>query len=528
MDMGNIKCKCLVLPAQSGKTRKVEEIIRANHHVSSFFEDEADINMWLSSNNKILTAQTGARIHNDLATESEDGADDACIKGKVFCWMSGTKTSNIHKDSLVLKIIRGEIEMVLVCTHHARIKYLSDVIEGLNFPGFKKKINIWIDEADKSVDQWSKYQKLIDLPIINSVTLVSATVGKLIERYKEISVIPIQETYPSCYRGLSSCIKSVCDFVGTSTEYVEYVIESNPELSLPGNKAFIPGSRDITSHGEIANFLYEKGFVVIIINGVRKQILVPGKHPIDLTDYFIIRDDAVPEELNTLLSKLYHENNWKSFPLAITGRCCVERGITFQCGPKGVHNGFIFDYAIIPPISKGDEAYQAMARVFGNIGEFPDYKPVKIFSNSSTFSRVHKKEACAIHLARIVNEEELDTITRVEIRQAENYGIEKPYDISGQFEDAISAKEWCEKNLTCTSSVCWPHDKPLSQGGTPCATGEFCCQGKGGKWRKISTLTETKKDINWGVSSSARIIPILGGNPYNYIVAYKKDKLIKK
>ena len=169
-----------------------------------------------------------------------------------------------------------------------------------------------------------------------------------------------------------------------------------------------------------------------------------------------------------------------------------------------------------------------MARVFGNIGEFPDYKPVKIFSNSSTFSRVHKKEACAIHLARIVNEEELDTITRVEIRQAENYGIEKPYDRSGQFEDAISAKEWCEKNLTCTSSVCWPHDKPLSQGGTPCATGEFCCQGKGGKWRKISTLTETKKDINWGVSSSARIIPILGGNPYNYIVAYKKDKLIKK
>ena len=100
-----------------------------------------------------------------------------------------------------------------------------------------------------------------------------------------------------------------------------------------------------------------------------------------------------------------------------------------------------------------------------------------------------------------------------------------PYDGPGPFEDASLAKKWCKQNLTCTSSVCWPHDKPLAQGGTPCATGEFCCQGTGGKWRKISTLTETNKDIEWGSNSSARIIPILGGNPYNYIVSYKKDKL---
>ena len=524
--MGNVKCKCLILPAQSGKTRKVEEMIKANHHVSSFFEDEADINMWLSSNNKILTAQTGTRVHNDLATESEDGADDACIKGKVFSWMSGTKSSNISKESLVVEIATGEVEMVLICTQYIRIKYLEWVIKRLSkIAGFKKKINIFIDEADKSVLQWSKYEEIIDFPIINSVTLVSATIDKLIKRYKEISVIPIQETYPSCYRGLSSCIKSECEFVGTSTEYIEYVIESNPELSLPGNKAFIPGSRDITSHEEIANFLYKKGFVVIIINGIRKQILVPGKDPINLKDYFIITDDTIPEELNTLLSKLYHENNWKSFPLAITGRYCVERGITFQCGPKGVHNGFIFDYAIIPPISKGDEAYQAMARVFGNIGEFPDYKPVKIFSNSSTFSRVHKKEACAIHLARIVNEEELDTITKVEIRQAENYGIEKPYDISGPFEDTLSAEKWCIENLTYGKSH---HPTYNEDGALDKISGTHI------KYRddfiKILNEKDTRKlsDLKWGVigkKSSARIRPILSEeDKFNYLVIYDKSK----
>jgi hypothetical protein len=515
--MGNVKCKCLILPAQSGKTRKVEEMIKANHHVSSFFEDEADINIWLSSNNKILTAQTGTRIHNDLATESEDGADDSCIKGKVFCWMSGTKSS-ISPSDLVIEIQTGEVEMVLVCTHWERIKHLSKVINTLQRPklNFKKKINIWIDEADKSVELWSKYQNLIDLPIINSVTLVSATIDKLIKRHKEISVIPIQETYPSCYRGLSSCIKSECDFVGTSTEYIQYVIESNPELSLPGKKAFIPGSHDIASHEEIANFLHERGFVVIIINGLRKQILVPGKRPIDLKKYFVITDDTVPEELNTRLSKLYHENNWKCFPLAITGRYCVERGVTFQCAPNGVHSGFIFDYAIIPPISKGDEAYQAMARVFGNIGEFPEYKPVKIFSNSSTFSRVQKKESCAIHLARIVNEEELDSITRVNIRQAENYGIEKSYDIAGPFEDYETAKRW-EVNICYKITECFVH-------------GEYPKLYIRWKTEKLPIVsykeTISRLDAGW-CSDHARIVPFLQEETIKYLIVYRKDKLKK-
>jgi len=422
--MGNVKCKCLILPAQSGKTRKVEDMIKQKN---SFLENDADINIWLSSNNKILTAQTGTRMHNDLATESEEGANDACIKGKVFSWMSGTKDSNIPKDSLILKIIRGEIEMVLVCTQHTRIKYLSEVIEGLNFPDFKKNINIWIDEADKSVTLWSKYKDFIHSPKINSVILVSATIDKLIKTYPEISVFPIQETYPPCYRGLGSSIKEECNFVGTSSEYVQFVIESNPELLLPGNKSFIPGSHDIASHEEIAKLLLEKGFVVIIINGFRKEILVPGKQPIDLRSYSEIKDEKVPEELNTILAKLYHENKWNLYPLAITGRYCVERGVTFQCESNGVHCGFIFDYAIIPPISKGDEAYQAMARVFGNIGDFKLYKPVRIFSNSSTFSKVEKKEACAINLARIVDDESLDFVTKKEIRQAENYDNESKF-----------------------------------------------------------------------------------------------------
>jgi hypothetical protein len=99
---------------------------------------------------------------------------------------------------------------------------------------------------------------------------------------------------------------------------------------------------------------------------------------------------------------------------------------------------------------------------------------------------------------------------------------EKQYTGPGPFENAISAKKWCTENLNCKKSVCWPHDEP---NGTPSATGTFCFQGGGGSWRKITTLSETIKDLEWGVCSSARIIPILGGNPYKYIIAYKQDKL---
>ena len=78
--MGNsLKTKCLYLPAQSGKTRKVEDIIREKQEYSKLF-DETDINIIISANNKLLVEQTRTRMTNDLATDSEPGSNDACIK----------------------------------------------------------------------------------------------------------------------------------------------------------------------------------------------------------------------------------------------------------------------------------------------------------------------------------------------------------------------------------------------------------------------------------------------------------------
>ena len=455
------KCKCLYLPAQSGKTRKMEELIK-EHKLGELF-DPVDINIIISANSKLLVEQTKTRMTNDLATESEAGANDACIKGNVFSWTSGTKESNITPDHLHAKIALGDIEMVVICAHATRLRYLLQTLERLaSRPTFSKKINIWIDEADNSINLWSKYENILAMRIINQVTLVSATFDSVMSKYKSLSVLPYLQTHPDCYRGLRSATRCEINFVGSAPEYVKRVIETNTEkLVKPGMRAFIPGSIAKITHDVIADFLHkEHGFVVIIINGERKEILVPDHEPIDLRCYLTVENGQVPTEFNTQLAKLYKENNWARFPLAITGFYCVERGVTFQCGPEeGVHDGFMFDYGIIPPIACAAEAYQTMARLFGNVGHIAGYKAVEVYTNAVTFSRVERQEEIAINIARMVAEQGLETVVKKDLKAAEAQYKRVPVLVKlsdDQFKEVMSVTGDKKKSLivaTILSSV---------------------------------------------------------------------------
>jgi hypothetical protein len=399
----------------------------------------------------------------DLATESKDGANDACIKGGVFSWTSGTKKSNITAEALTLRIMNGDIEMVVICAHPTRIRYLVQTLELLaNQRLFTKKINIWIDEADNSISLWSKYQKVIEMNCVNQVTLVSATFESVIAKYKELNVLPYLKTHPDCYVGLRNAIRRETNIVvGSAVEYVRHVITTQRDMLMkPGMRAFIPGSNSTASHDAIADFLHKEcGFVVIIINGQRKEILVPGQQdPIDLRCYLTIQNDETPQEFNTQLAKLYKENNWSRFPLAITGYMCIQRGVTFQCGSlDGVHDGFLFDYGIIPPnIKCAAEAYQTMARLFGNIGQIPEYKQVQIFTNTVTFSRVEKQEETARNIARMVAEQGLEVVTKKDLKSAEAPHKRIPYIIQideQELREISSTKNKQEKRRFITQTM---------------------------------------------------------------------------
>lgn len=441
--------KCLYLPAQSGKTRKIEELIRLYTEINETFGN-GEVNIIISANNKVLVKQTEGRMINNLATSTSIEENDAVIKAGVFSWMSGSNDCDISPASLTLSILDDEVEMVVMCAHPTRLKYLNDMVGMLcKSKHFQRKINIWIDEADNSIKLWSKYEAVLSLHDVKQVTLVSATFDPVFSKYGSMYVMGFYNTHPECYRRLADSVRIECnDVTSEPVDYVRSIIMKNREkLTRPGVRAFIPGKRNVSSHDAIADFLHkELNFVVVIINGKRKEILVPGGEAIDLQCYMSISDDngQCPEELNAQLAKLYTANNWNRYPFAITGRYCIARGVTFQCGATpGVHDGFLFDYGIIPPISNNAEAYQTMARLFGNIGHLPEYKPVEIYTSTAMFNKVEKQEEMAVNLARMVHEQGLVSVGKKELKEAQNFQTEKHWDLfTGEFTTLKEANEF--------------------------------------------------------------------------------------
>ena len=435
MGISASKLKCLYLPAQSGKTRKVEDLIAHYKDIHDCFGD-GDVNIIISANNILLVKQTEARVRNDLTVERTEGANDAVIKAGVFSWTSGDKECNITPSDLAFRML-GEVEMVVLCAHPTRLKYLSQMLQRLSAcPMFNKKINIWIDEADKSINLWSRHSALLSLAAVHQVTLVSATFDSVFAKYGSLQVLGFYKTHPECYRRLKDAIKIEENFAtADASEFVKHVMLKNRDrLVRPGLRAFIPGEMRKASHDAIADFLHkELGFIVIIINGERKEILVPGEETIPLERYLSVSSGETPKEFNAELAKLYKANNWNRFPLAITGFYCVERGVTFQCGPetdpaKGLHDGFLFDYGVLPPIACKAEAYQTMARLFGNVGHLPNYKQVEIYTSSAMFTKVEKQEEIAVNLARMVQEQGLVTVSKKDIKAAQNFETEAAWD----------------------------------------------------------------------------------------------------
>lgn len=407
------KVKCLCLPTQSGKTRKITDLIR--DELSDGFTDSSNvINIIISSNNQLLVKQTEARMQTDL------GDDDPVIVGDVFGWISkSAKKSNVSVEQLAWRISIGKISMVVVCANRPRLDYLSELLNELSRLD-SKQVNIWIDEADATLNLWKGYAEIHSKPIIQQITLISATWHSVFARYETLCVMGFPTTCPECYRGLKDSLKHV-ESVETekASAFVCAIIQKYPHLTTPGMKAFIPGDRTTASHDVIADMLHsEYGFVVVVYNGYRKEILVPGKPTIDLRPLLTVLEHAPPPQFAEELAKLYEKEGWDQYPFAITGLTCISRGVTMQSVPSD-HGGFIFNYGIIPPIASKSEAYQTMGRLFGNIGDSPHYKPVAIYTTKQMFAKVEKQESIAMNLARMVHESGNEQVGAAELKAAQ-------------------------------------------------------------------------------------------------------------
>ena len=448
--MGN-NLSLIHLPAQSGKTRKMTDLINKWKGIIKLQGLEHNLNIIFTSNTKLLAKQTKNRVvnHVDNAAEEslsteDDFADDiseitndttnsvtslGCEddvydekESRTLAWVHETKKGAKEKtkdvNALCTDILADDLyDNIICCSNATRVKRVFELLTKLNkahkLGRFPKRISIWIDEADACMNIWKKYiGKYPEFgSFIESVVMITAT---MLPVYKYLSSKQIdcnlrvyQNTHLPIYHKYSE--SSIChehsEYAGNVVEFITRILDS---VEIPQtSKWFCPGNKQKSSHEDVCSILLPKGFNVLILNGDKKEIRYSdGRPPTQIMER--LEDDL---EIAKTLNYIYYSNHLFNQPFAVTGNLCIGRGITFVSQePLGE---FIFTHGIIPDISNGEEAYQLVSRCLGNIKGFDTYSPPCIFISPKMNVKILEQEMFAIELAAkfYTENEEIVTIT---------------------------------------------------------------------------------------------------------------------
>ena len=414
------------LPAQSGKTRKITELINKWNLLisSSTSSDDKNLNIIFTSNTKLLTKQTASRIRSavddmsDLSDEEEVEDDDSlsldcesvnAVVDRTLAWISsnGTRALSVN-DVFTDYVLDDKCDNIICCSNAARMNHVAALIEklrklnGRNKYAFDRKINIWVDEADACMSVWKKHIRSIqemNEGFVQNVVLVTATMMQVYKYLMSVglpcNVRAYECTHPDAYVKYSETHK-IMRFSNTARNTAENlinVIDSNADMCVPGTKWFCPGDKNRASHDTICEELLVRGFNVMIINGVNKEIRFADRSPpIDISEYL---DNDL--EIAKTLNRIYYEHHLYLKPFAVTGQLCVGRGITFASQIDGKE--FLFTHGVIPDMSSGDDGYQLVARCFGNIREYATYKRPIVFISEKMDAKITAQEDFVLKFA---------------------------------------------------------------------------------------------------------------------------------
>jgi hypothetical protein len=435
--MGNIT-SIIHLPAQSGKTRKMTELINRWKNIMSISESSSsNINIIFTSNTKLLAKQTEKRIHDevdvdksanssdlstisDLSDDEQDDDDDTLSItidstdkdfNNTIAWTHSKKCKLSVNDmfSKVTSDDENEINNIICCTNKTRMKHVLDLIVNLNKKyekkNLQKNLNIWIDEADACISTWEHFRlKCEELGFIQSgflqnIVLISATMFRVYDHLHSVGIEPNLRTYENThaptYHGYHECI--ICtDYSKNANKpdnHLENILQKQTELLSPGIRLFAPGNRVRQSHEQVCEVLLKNGFNVLILNGLNKEFRMQDGTVICISDEL---DEKL--EIGNILNNKYHELEMYKKPFAVTGNLCVGRGITFAS--KIDNNEFMFTHGIIPEVTNGDEGYQIVARCCGNIKTFDTYAIPKLFVSERSDKLIREQERVAIDFAK--------------------------------------------------------------------------------------------------------------------------------
>jgi hypothetical protein len=437
------KMSVIYLPGQSGKTRKAQKQMERMMLCVETFENPAVVNIWMSSNNLTLESQSYSRLSRDEHTNNP------------IIWDSKGKKLKLLEIAFMLQ--NAESNLLVCCTNKRRVDQLGKLVRKLESVNQHQdiQINVWIDEADATMNVWKDFVELCEeLNIVTGITLITASgVEKLIKEFGTINIHGYDESHPEIYHACHESMHYPHEQTGSAFEYVKKIIDTNPLLMRPGLKAYIPGARTQRSHEQIAKYLLSNGAAVFIINGANKELRMPDGTCVKIPTKF-----DTPEEMKTpgdIILEFYTRYNLSRFMTAIVGLTCTGRGITFQSAE------FLLDYSILSHISNKNEAYQTACRTNGNIKGFAGYKKPMIISPSRTWRSILKIESLALNLCKIVNDRTLQPIgqiSRSDIGLAKNYGDRKHRVFDTQQEAAVFVKQTLNRQMKTRPSDIAPQD----------------------------------------------------------------------
>ena len=412
-------------PAQSGKTRKMTELINRWKDIIDYTDNNSgNINIIFTSNTKLLAKQTAGRIRKEVDGEMSDLSDDESTnsmdmdmdisenESKTIAWISSSN-KNIKKKTVADVFMQitsdddnDEINNIICCTNKIRMKNVCELLGALNKKfikrNFSKRINIWIDEADACIKIWNVYrekcEEYIESKLIDKIVLISATMVPVYKHLHKLGIEPNLRTYENTHAPVyhKYSESELChEFsVKRASTQLETIIEKHPEIIKAGTRLFCPGNKAKSSHEEVCTILLKCGFNVLILNGEHKEIrFCNGRSKIKIAEF--LETDL---EVSITLNRLYYENELFNSPFAVTGNLCVGRGITFASQID--NKEFIFTHGIIPEAADGNEAYQMVARCCGNIKEYATYKVPKIFVSLRMDILIRQQENLAVEFAK--------------------------------------------------------------------------------------------------------------------------------
>jgi hypothetical protein len=423
------------LPAQSGKTRKMTELINRWKHLIDYTGNSTDtINVIFTSNTKLLTKQTAGRIKkevddtsqvSDLSDDEDDFSIDIDVKekeSKTIAWISTTDKKNKKTmEKVFLDVVTSVCNNIICCTNKTRMKNVWELLTALNTMflnrSFNKRVNIWIDEADACIKIWDLYmsscEEFIDSKLIQNIVLVTATMVPVYKHLHRAGIEPNLRTYENTHAPVyhkyseSELCHAYSENAKYATVQLKSVLEHNSEMVCAGTRLFCPGNKAKKSHEEICDELIANGFNTLLLNGAYKEIrFFDGRPPIEIAE--LLETDL---EVSITLNRLYYEHELFNSPFAVTGNLCIGRGITFASQIDG--REFLFTHGIIPEVANGDEGYQMVARCCGNIKGHATYQVPKIFVSERTDALIRVQENLAVEFASKFFQQGVDSMVKV-------------------------------------------------------------------------------------------------------------------